>query len=224
MVTALSRPHGPESCEGSTGEEQGAGSPGDGQEASPVEITWMREEPCTSAQGPALQNPPTMEEVEEVEMEDTENGIEEIPADTSVVIKFIGDQETATISNLGNKSVAVKKERVGSRQEDDLQGPEVPYRCGVCGAGHDGQKQFLTHLASVHYWDRLHRDYDHCGLACPEPDCSKTYSRQRALLHHIAEGHGKVLDYYKVSYYYEVRTLMVKFNFLWVVKLFSGRK
>jgi hypothetical protein len=160
-----------------------------------------------------------MEEVEEVEMEDKENGIEEIPA--GGVINFIGHKETETISNQGHKSVAieVQKEIVRGRElcggpgEEDLQGPEVPYRCGKCSAGQDTQRKFLKHLASVHYWSRLHRDYDHCGLACPEPDCSKTYSRQRTLLHHIAEGHGKVLDYYKAFYYYEVRTLMVKLNY-----------
>ena len=66
--------------------------------------------------------------------------------------------------------------------------------CQFCDQGFASDRTFMSHLASVHYWERLKQEYGGDVTTCPI--CHKVLSRSRATLHHIAEVHKVVMEYY----------------------------
>ena len=66
--------------------------------------------------------------------------------------------------------------------------------CQFCDQGFIGDRDFMSHLASAHYWERLKQEYGGDVTKCPI--CSKVLTRNRATLHHIAEVHKIVMVYY----------------------------
>lgn len=66
--------------------------------------------------------------------------------------------------------------------------------CQICDQGFASDRTFMSHLASAHYWERLKEEYGGDVTTCPI--CRKVLTRSYATLHHIAEVHKVVMEYY----------------------------
>ena len=69
--------------------------------------------------------------------------------------------------------------------------------CQICDQGFASDRTFMSHLASAHYWERLKQEYGSDVTTCPI--CRKVLTRSHATLHHIAEVHKVVMEYYAES-------------------------
>ena len=66
--------------------------------------------------------------------------------------------------------------------------------CQFCDQGFNSDRTFMLHLASAHFWERLKQEYGNDVTTCPI--CCKVLTRSYATLHHIAEVHKVVMEYY----------------------------
>ena len=70
----------------------------------------------------------------------------------------------------------------------------IAHICQFCDQGFASDRTFMSHLASTHYWERLKQEYGSDVTRCPI--CHKVLSRPSSTLHHIAEVHKVVMQYY----------------------------
>ena len=81
-----------------------------------------------------------------------------------------------------------------SEELDDKGDTVNAHICQFCDQGFASDRTFMSHLASAHYWERLKQEYGGDVTTCPI--CHKALSRSYATLHHIAEVHKVVMEYY----------------------------